>query len=244
MSDVTQRATACDLMRRSYDFEDIEIRSDGDGGFEFEGVASVVDHPYTVRDVWGEYTEVIRAGAFTKTLKDGNAPVSLYVNHRHADVPLATRDAGTLTIAADPNLRVRASLDPARPDVQIIASAIRRGEMRQMSIGFNPVKTRDKWSDDMSEVERSEVKLRETSIVERGANTGGTQATMRAFDDFMASLTDVDMSEVEVRRAIAHLETLLPSDEVADLADEFAERDRLDRERLERLKLIRPAFAA
>jgi HK97 family phage prohead protease len=174
MSDVTQRATACDLMRRSYDFEDIEIRSDGDGGFEFEGVASVVDHPYTVRDVWGEYTEVIRAGAFTKTLKDGNAPVSLYVNHRHADVPLATRDAGTLTIAADPNLRVRASLDPARPDVQIIASAIRRGEMRQMSIGFNPVKTRDKWSDDMSEVERSEVKLRETSIVERGANTGGT----------------------------------------------------------------------
>jgi phage head maturation protease len=157
---------------------------------------------------------------------------------------LATRGAGTLKISADPNLRVSATLDPARPDVQIIASALRRGEMRQMSIGFMAVKARDKWSQDMSEVVRTEVALREASIVEKGANTGGTDATIRAFDDFMESLTDVDMSEAEIRRAIAHFESLLPEERVEEIVNEFAERDREDRERLERKTLIRPAFAA
>ena len=244
MLDISHRAASTDLIRRSYDIEDFEFRDDtaDGGGFTFEGVASVVDHPYPVRDRWGEYTEIIRAGAFNKTLKDGAAAVSLYVNHRHSDVPLATRGAGTLEISADPHLRVRATLDPARPDVQILASAVRRKEMTQMSIGFNPVKTRDAWNADHTEVVRGEVALREASIVERGANTGGTQANMRAFDDFMATLTDVEMTDEEIRRALDHLSALLPAGETKtaeEVVNEYAERDRADRERLERKRLIR-----
>lgn len=229
MHDISQRAATTDLIRRSYDIEDFEFRdetADG-GGFTFEGIASVVDHPYPVRDVWGEYTEIIQAGAFNKTLKDGKAAVSLYVNHRHSDVPLATRGAGTLEISADPHLRIKATLDPARPDVQIIASAVKRREMDQMSIGFHAVKARDQWNADMSEVIRTEVALREASIVERGANTGGTQASMRAFDDFMASITDVEMSEEEIRRALDHLTSLLPA---VDLGDPEGDELRLQAE--------------
>ena len=243
--DLAQRTTSTDLIRRSYDIEDVELRDDGDGGLTFEGVASVVDHPYPVRDRWGEYTETIRAGAFDKTLKERGKAVSLYVNHRHTDVPLATRAAGTLEISADPDLRVRASLDPARPDVQIIASAIRRGEMRQMSIGFHAMPARDQWNDTRDAVVRTEVGLRETSIVEAGANTGGTDAKIRAFADFMESLTDVEMSEDEIRRAIEHLSARLAPVDTTDedalraLAEEFAERDREDRERLERKRLLR-----
>jgi HK97 family phage prohead protease len=186
--------------------------------------------------------ETIKAGAFNKTLKDGAARVSLYVNHRHQDVPLATRSAGTLTISADPHLRVKASLDPNRPDVQIIASAIKRKEMGEMSIGFRAVSANDKWNADWTEVVRREVNLRETSIVEAGANTGGTAASLRAFDEFMASITDVEMTADEIERAIAHFTSLRAADEhteanpvdVEPTANPFSVRDGLLRDRLAR----------
>ena len=242
---VSDRASFDGVLRRSFPIAEFEFRDDGPTGFTFEGVASVVDHPYPVRDQFGEYTETIKAGAFNKTLKDGSARVSLYVNHRHSDVPLATRGAGTLTLSADPHLRVKASLDPNRPDVQILVSAIRRKEMGEMSIGFQAVRSRDKWSDDWTEVTRTEVALRETSIVEAGANTGGTSASLRAFDEFMASLTDVEMTEDEIQRAIAHFTSLLPSEsrtEASDVTVEataaaIVERDRALRDRLARLKV-------
>lgn len=241
-----ERAAFDGVLRRSFPITDFEFRDDGPTGFTFEGVASVVDHPYTVRDQFGEYTETIKAGAFNKTLKDGSARVSLYVNHRHSDVPLATRGAGTLTLSADPHLRVKASLDPARPDVQILASAIRRGEMGEMSIGFQAVRANDKWSADWTEVVRREVNLREASIVEAGANDGGTSASLRAFDQFMASITDVDMTEDEIRRAVTYFTSLLPEESRTDDPDDddadgddaaaaaFSERDALLRERLAR----------
>ncbi|HUC32724.1 MAG TPA: HK97 family phage prohead protease [Ilumatobacteraceae bacterium] len=248
LRDISDRAVVDVVQRRSFPISEFEFREDGPTGFTFEGVASVVDHPYPVRDQFGTYTETIKAGAFNKTLKDGAARVSLYVNHRHSDVPLATRTAGTLTLSADPHLRVKASLDPERPDVQVIASAIRRGEMGEMSIGFMAVKARDKWNDDWTEVTRNEVALREASIVEAGANTGGTLASLRAFDEFMTSIYDVEMTEDEIKRAIAHFTSLLPSDGPTEASDatveaaaaviaEYVERDIAWRDRAARYRL-------
>lgn len=197
---------------RHYELSDFEFRDDGNDGFTFEGTASVVDTPYPVRDQWGEYTETIRAGAFSKTLRDSKADVALFVNHNVAGIPLATRGAGTLRLMADPHLRVVAELDPSRPDVQNIRSAVSRGEMRQMSIGFMVPKARDKWNDDMTERTIAEVQLLETSIVWRGANPH-TTGTMRSVDDFIESLTDIEMSETELRRAISTLEARLPAPE-------------------------------
>src|SRR5688500_9966700 len=116
--DLAQRSNVDRLIRISCPMDDAEFRDNDDtGGWTFEGTASVVDHPYPVRDQFGEYTETIRAGAFNKTLRDSKAPISLYVNHRHSDFPFAARNdkAKTLTLTADPNLRVGAELDPARP---------------------------------------------------------------------------------------------------------------------------------
>jgi HK97 family phage prohead protease len=236
MNDLSQRAATSELQRRTFAFDEIEIRSDGDDGFEFEGVASVVDHPYTVRDQWGEYTEIIRSGAFNHSLKNEKAHIGLYLNHgwRFGQSAMATNAAGTLKLWADPNLHVRGHLDPVRSDVQIAASMMRRGEAKEMSVGFAVVKARDVWNKDMSEVTRTQVSLKEVSIVEQGANTGGTSATMRAFDQFMQSLVDVEMDEADLRRAIAHFESMLPAtaaEEVREAINEFAERDR---ERLER----------
>lgn len=195
---------------RHYDIVDFEFRDDSETGFRFEGVASVVDTPYTVRDAFGEYTETIASGAFNKTLRDRKADVALFVNHQYQGIPLATRSAGTLSLTVDPHLRVVGHLDPARPDVQNVRSAVTRGEMRQMSIGFTTPRDarKDRWNDDMTERTITELNLLETSIVWRGANPH-TSGAMRSFDEFVESFTDVDMSDDELRRAIAALESRL-----------------------------------
>ena len=216
MKTLADRAAVATVQHRSYDIDEFEFRDDGDSGFTFEGVASVVDTPYTVRDMMGEFTETIRAGAFNKTLRDSKADVALFGNRDTRGIPLATRGANTLTLAADPHLRVTAQLDPARHDVQAIRSAVSRGEMRQMSIGFQVPKARDSWSNDYTEREISEVILSETSIVWRGASPT-TTASMRSVDDLLAMFPDgADVDPDELRRAIAHLELLLPTEEVVE----------------------------
>lgn len=221
MRDMADRATTTEIQRRSFDIDEFEFRDNPEtGGFTFEGVASVVGTPYEVRDQFGPYMETIKPGAFNKTLRDSKANVRLFVNHQHSGVPLATRSAGTLRIAADPHLRVSADLDPARSDVQIIRSAVTRGEMRQMSIGFLRIPARETWASDMSSVERGEVNLFEASIVDNAASPT-TTAAFRSLDEWLTSLADIEMGEDELRRAIAYFSNMLP----APAANTFAERD-------------------
>lgn len=242
--DISQReGLAATLQHRSFDLTSFEFR-DGDGtdAFTFEGVASVVDTPYSVRDQFGEFSETIRSGAFNKSIttpsKKAADDVFLYVNHRHADVPMASRNAQTLKLSADPNLRAWATLDPARSDVVIARSAVMRGEMSQMSIGFTVNKSRDQWNDDYSERTIHEVNLKEVSIVPIGANPH-TSASMRSFDEFMDSLKLMDdLTDADIERAIAHFNELRTVPQI----NPFAERDRLEREALERKLAGRPGL--
>jgi uncharacterized protein len=212
MHTIEDRATGGQaIQHRSYDISEFEFRDEGSNGFTFEGVASVVDTPYTVRDQMGEFTETIRAGAFNKTLRDSNADVALFVNHDTRSAPLATRGAGSLKLTADPHLRVTADLDPARPDVQIIRSAVARGEMRQMSIGFSVPKARDSWSNDYTERTISEVNLAETSIVYKGASPT-TSGNMRTLEDLLEMFPEgAELDLDELRRTIAYLEARIPA---------------------------------
>lgn len=197
---------------RKFDFTDCEFRDDSDGRLTFEGVASVVDTPYQVRDAFGEFTETIKKGAFNKTLRDGSADVALFVNHDTRALPLATRLDGSLKLTADPDLRVHATLNPLRPSVQEVRHAVTDGQARQMSIGFNVPEARDHWSDDYSEREVSELNLGETSIVWRGCSPT-TSGSIRSYDDLIVAVTEGDLSEDEIRRAVTHLESLLPPTE-------------------------------
>ena len=232
---------------RNFDLSGVECRDAADGsGFTFEGVASVVDVPYTVNDQFGSFQETIRSGAFNKTLKDKTADVALYINHRHADVPMASTRAGTMKLSADPNLRAIANLDPLRSDVVIARSAVLRGELPQMSVGFTVPKdtSKDVWNADYTERVIHEINLMEVSIVRQGANPH-TEAAMRSIDDLLNADTTA-RSPDEIRRALAYLEGLLPEEvravEIEEIINEFAERDRADRERLERKRLNRPSL--
>jgi HK97 family phage prohead protease len=60
-------------------------------------------------------------------------------------------------------LRVEAELDPMNPDAARIMSAMKRGDLSQMSFAFRTIK--DNWNTDRSVRELREVQLFDVSVV-------------------------------------------------------------------------------
>lgn len=204
--DLAQRAT---LTAERRGFSDIELRDDNDDKtVTFDGVASVVDTPYQVRDMFGEFEETVAKGAFAKTLKERD-DVRLLVNH--TGVPIARTKSKTLTLTASPDLRAVAKLDAANPTVQEIRSAMGRGDLDQMSIGFRV--TRQEWDGEYTKRLIREVQLFDVSVVTFPASPT-TTASVRALDEAVKAITDGQDYEPDmVRRAIAILEAQLDGDD-------------------------------
>lgn len=78
-----------------------------------------------------------------------------------------------------------------------------RGDLDQMSIGFRVHK--QEWNSDYTERNIREVELFDVSVVTYPASPT-TTASLRAFDQFMRSIKDVEMTKDEMRRAIKSLE--------------------------------------
>ena len=112
----------------------------------------------------------------------------------------------TLKLSATPDLRAVASLDPANPTVQEIRSAMSRGDMDQMSIGFRV--TRQEWNGDYTQRWIKEVELFDVSVVTYPASTT-TSASLRSLDEFLAAVTCGSYDEEEIRRAIFQLEAMI-----------------------------------
>ena len=223
MREIADRATQSREVRH-HGVMQLEVRAADSGAVTFDGVASVVDTPYVVRDMFGEFAETIAKGAFNRTLKQ-KADVRLLVNHD--GVPLARTKSGTLALSAEPHLRAVAE----------IRSAMSRGDLDQMSIGF---RVRDqKWSSDYAERMITEVELFDVSVVTYPASPT-TAASLRSVEDLIADIERGEMSEDEIRRAIAALEARLAPVEAPaeDSFNPFADRDREDLERLARKRFM------
>lgn len=163
--------------RRSVAYTTLELRAEGDGN-TFVGYAALFDSPSEPMP----FVEYVRAGAFTKTLNDG-ADVRLLIDHE--GVPLARTKSGTLMLEEDDRgLRVEASLDPMNPDAQRVMSAMRRGDLSQMSFAFRTVK--DSFSADGMVRELREVQLFDVSVV-----------TYPAYEDTIAELRGAQPVTVE-----------------------------------------------
>jgi HK97 family phage prohead protease len=169
---------------RSLPFREVELRDkpDGTGGtmLAFEGYACVTDVGFEMWDMFGSFTEFVRRGAFTKTLSEG-ADVAFLVNHE--GVTLARTKSETLRLAEDDTgLHSEAGLDPASPAVQVIRSAMERGDMDEMSFAFRV--TKQEWSPDYEQRDILEVNLDkgDVSLVNYGANpftSGGLRSIAR-----------------------------------------------------------------
>lgn len=178
--------TGADERRVAY--TTLEMREIGDGN-TLVGYAAVFDSPSEPMP----FTEYVKRGAFTKTIKDG-ADVRLLIDHE--GVPLARTKSGTLTLTEDERgLKVSADLDPANPDAARVISAMRRGDLSQMSFAFRTIK--DSWSDDRTVRELKEVQLFDVSVV-----------TFPAYEQTMAELRELKTgdnvtpaTDISVRRA-------------------------------------------
>lgn len=163
----------------------LEERNDA-GVVTFVGYASMFNREY---DVAGLFTEVVRRGAFARTLSHER---KIHFLANHGGVPLASTQGGTLRLLEDDRgLAVAADLDMASPWAQTVASAVRRGDMDEMSFGFQVV--RDEWDDEFTYRNLLEVKLFEVSTVPRGANP----YTEGVVQENSSDIATVEVSEPE-----------------------------------------------
>lgn len=153
----TQWCSSGDDERRvAYSTLDVRQIEEGDGN-TLVGYAAVFDSPSEPMP----FVEYVKRGAFAKTL-DRGADVRLLIDH--TGVPLARTTSGTLRLYEDDRgLAVEADLDPDNPDAMRVMSALKRGDLSQMSFAFKTIK--DRFSDDRMVRELDEVDLFDVSVV-------------------------------------------------------------------------------
>ena len=201
---------------RSFTFAAVEERQDQDSDtLLFTGYASVFDKPYGVRDSRGAYNETIKPGAFKKTLQEQD-DVRFLVNHD--GIPLARTSSGTLNLEEDEyGLFVRAELDPSNPTVAEVASAMKRGDLNEMSFAFAAM--RDDFNQNGDERTVSEARLYDVSVVTYPANPWAG-AKLRGLD-----IEDLHRSLVEARSGEQAAEVL------EDFINKVEDNDGVDKKR-------------
>lgn len=166
------RADAGNMPMRQFE---IREKQDGTGGtkLNFTGYASVTEQGYTIADWMGDYTEIVRSGAFKTTLAQ-DPDVAFLLNH--SGMTMARTRAGSLRLSEDDKgLLADADLDPRRTDVNDLRIAIENGDIDEMSFAFRV--TRQQWSPEYDQRDIIEVDINggDVSTVNKGANpfTGG-----------------------------------------------------------------------
>ncbi|WP_068925016.1 HK97 family phage prohead protease [Planobispora rosea] len=178
---LAERANIKGPERRAYPVQ-LEVRAQAGGKTLVTGYASVTEEPYEMWDWYGPYTEIVRAGAFAKTL--GESPqVQLLLNHE--GLSMAYTRSGTLRLAEDEHgLHMEAEVNPARGDVRDMLTALEDGDVDEMSFAFRVI--RQTWNPDYDQRDITEVSLNrgDVSVVNFGANpaTSVEKLALRGLD--------------------------------------------------------------
>lgn len=126
----------------------------GKGGHNVEGVAAVCEQETKIVDMFGEFVEVIRKGAFAKT---DFSDVRLLVNHDFSGIALARSrnnnksnkpNTMQLTVNENGNVCINADLDTENNEqARALYSAISRGDMDGMSFCFYVSEDNQRWTE-------------------------------------------------------------------------------------------------
>lgn len=157
------RSAGGGIERRAYDF--LELRIDASGTLPMiRGHAAVFDQPSEELGLFMPFREKVAKGAFKKTIKEGD--VRALFNH-NADFVLGRNKANTLRLHEDD---IGLSIEATPPHTQWardLMTSMERGDINQMSFGFQVV--RDTWehNTETKEVTRTlnEVRLFDVSVV-------------------------------------------------------------------------------
>lgn len=175
---------------------------------ELRGYASVFEAPYEMYDMFGSYQEVVRAGAFTKTLSEG-PDVAYLANHE--GLTLARTASGSLTLEQDSTgLLTIAQVNTQRTDARDLVTAVEDKDVDQMSFAFRM--RRQQWSPDYDQRDLLELDLNrgDVSAVNFGASPTTNVGIQRSFRKQRPA--DLHRMAVEIREgkslSAATMETL------------------------------------
>lgn len=190
MSDKSKRASVTGIVQRAFPVAlEVRAKKGTPAVSTIEGYASVTESPFEMWDWLGPYSEVVRAGAFAKTLAE-NPQVQLLLNH--SGLAMAYTKAGSLRLSEDTTgLHMEADVNTGRGDVRDMVAAIEDAAVDEMSFAFRV--TRQQWSPDYDQRDILEVDLHrgDVSVVNFGANPATSVApAMRAADFDMLSEDD------------------------------------------------------
>jgi HK97 family phage prohead protease len=198
--------------------KDLEVRSSEDNSIILTGTPIVYDSPYTVHGATGPFSETVQRSAASHLL---DSDVILAWNHDTEAIPLARTGSGTLTLTdSTDGLHFEARLDPKNPAAAALESAVSRGDVSQMSIGFTVAQ--DRWTGTGQTRSRSIGKfgsLVDISPVTWPASPTTTvsvmQRAMAAAPD--ETLADIDRIFVELRKVEQRNGKVLSSDNESSL---------------------------
>ena len=177
----SDRAKSSGTERRAYPVQlEVRAKKGVSGVSTVEGYASVTEAPFEMWDWLGPYSEVVRTGAFAKTLAE-NPQVQLLLNH--GGLAMAYTKAGSLRLSEDTTgLHMEADVNTKRSDVGDMLAALDEGSVDEMSFAFRV--TRQQWSPDYDQRDILEVDLHrgDVSVVNFGANPATSVGAMRAAD--------------------------------------------------------------
>lgn len=195
--------------RRYSTLSDVEVRTADDGKVHVEGHAAMFDSPTMIGPPGVGFEERIAKGAFAKTIADG-ADVRLLFNH-NPDLVLARSKSGTLGLVEDRvGLKIEADLAPTTVG-RDLAVLLKRGDVSQMSFGFQVVK--DSWATEQRGGETVETRtILEAKLFDVSA------VTYPAYND-----TDVAIREATLARELRGQS--VPEVRVAAVAEVDADAD-------------------
>ena len=163
---------------------------DENAGHIVEGLAAVYEQETRIADFFGEFVEVIRAGAFDET---DFSDVRLLVNHDFNGIALArsrhnnkSDKPNTMQLTVDEKgVNIKADLDTENNEqARALYSAISRGDMDGMSFCFYVSEKNQRWTKENG-VEKREI-LKVDKVIEVSAVNfpayGGTNIHSRSLD--------------------------------------------------------------
>ena len=163
--------------------DQLEVRETGNG-MSFSGYAAVFNSPSEPLP----FTEIIREGAFSKSLRAKNNVMMLWSHD--TSQPLASTRSKTMTLMEDSRGLL---VDAALPQTSLgrdVAELLRSKVVDSMSFGFSVPARGDIWSADGQTRELTEIRLHEVSVVSFPAYTK-TSASVRSID-ILADKTGAD----------------------------------------------------
>jgi HK97 family phage prohead protease len=167
-------SAAYELQIRTLTHADMEVRANGDGRTIY-GVLVPFDRESPIPGGSGR-REIFRRGAFARSINAGPSRVKLFVNHGHLR---GQEPIGVATSLVEENRQLVGEFRIANtPDGNDALQKIEAGVFDAFSIGFTDVAAKSIRSKNV--VERTEVKLVETSVCAYGQIDGASIMGIRA----------------------------------------------------------------